>query len=59
MDKHKFILFQNFVAGGCGGITATLVGHPFDTIKVNSNLNQIKMNDVILKFNCGFSTNKI
>jgi len=25
---------KNFVAGGCGGITATLVGHPFDTIKV-------------------------
>ena len=38
MDEHKFILFQNFVAGGCGGITATLVGHPFDTIKVNLNL---------------------
>jgi len=25
---------KNFIAGGCGGITATLVGHPFDTIKV-------------------------
>ena len=47
MDEHKFILFQNFVAGGCGGITATLVGHPFDTIKVNLNLNKIKMIDII------------
>ena len=26
--------FQNFIAGGCGGVSATLVGHPFDTIKV-------------------------
>lgn len=25
---------KNFLAGGCGGISATLVGHPFDTIKV-------------------------
>jgi len=25
---------KNFLAGGCGGVTATLVGHPFDTIKV-------------------------
>jgi len=25
---------KSFLAGGCGGVSATVVGHPFDTIKV-------------------------
>ena len=28
--------FQNFVAGGVGGIVVVLIGHPFDTVKVRS-----------------------
>ena len=28
--------FQNFIAGGVGGIAVVIIGHPFDTIKVSS-----------------------
>ena len=28
--------FQNFIAGGVGGIVVVLIGHPFDTVKVRT-----------------------
>ena len=28
--------FQNFIAGGVGGIAVVVIGHPFDTVKVRS-----------------------
>ena len=28
--------FQNFIAGGVGGIVVVLIGHPFDTVKVRA-----------------------
>lgn len=33
-EEQRVSEVKNFLAGGCGGITTTLVGHPFDTIKV-------------------------
>jgi len=33
-EEQRVSEIKNFVAGGFGGVTTTLVGHPFDTIKV-------------------------
>ena len=34
-EINKLSLIKNFAAGGVSGVCLVLVGHPFDTIKVN------------------------
>jgi len=36
-EANKVSPIKNFFAGGFGGITTVLVGHPFDTVKVIRN----------------------
>ena len=33
-EEQRVSEVKNLVAGGCGGMTTVLVGHPFDTVKV-------------------------
>ena len=38
-EEQRVSEIKNFIAGGFGGVTTTLVGHPFDTIKVSVSVN--------------------
>ena len=44
-EFNKLSLITNFSAGGVSGVCLVLVGHPFDTIKVNVLFKKKKKNN--------------